>query len=106
MLGLSRVESLVRPLRRMVARRADIYRVQSSSLRTGVKEIVTRMPYRYAVGLMIKTDEVSEQVCPSHLRIAVSGIYAYLRIQVDKLCGSGSQPMADILAVDTHGLAR
>ena len=42
MLGLSRVESLVRPLRRMVARRADVYRVQSSSLRTGVKEIVTR----------------------------------------------------------------
>ena len=25
---------------------------------------VTRMPYRYAVGLMIKTDEVSEQLCP------------------------------------------
>jgi hypothetical protein len=40
----------------------DIYRIQSSSLRTGVKEIVTRTPYRYAVGLMIKTDEVSEQV--------------------------------------------
>jgi hypothetical protein len=26
-------------------------------------EIVARTPYRCAVGLMIKTDEVSEQVC-------------------------------------------
>jgi hypothetical protein len=42
MLGLSRVESHIRPLRRMVTGRADVYRVQSSSLRTGVKEIVTR----------------------------------------------------------------
>jgi hypothetical protein len=39
MLGLSRVESHVRPLCRMVTGRADIYRVQSSSFRTGVKEI-------------------------------------------------------------------
>ena len=41
MLGLSRVEEFIRPLRRMVTGRADVYRVQSSSLRTGVKEIVT-----------------------------------------------------------------
>jgi hypothetical protein len=63
MLGLSYVEGLIGPLHRTVARRADVDRVQSSSLRIGVKEIVTRPPYRCAVGLMIKTDEVSEQVC-------------------------------------------
>ena len=45
MLGLSRVESHIRPLRRMVTGRADVYRVQSSSLRTGVKEIVTRFAH-------------------------------------------------------------
>jgi hypothetical protein len=38
MLGLSRVEGLIRPRRRMGARRADVYRVQPSELRTGVKE--------------------------------------------------------------------
>jgi hypothetical protein len=42
MLGLSRVEGFIRPLRRMVTGRADVYRVQSSSRRTGVKEILTR----------------------------------------------------------------
>jgi hypothetical protein len=42
MLGLSRVERFIRPLRRMLTGRADVYRVQSSSLRTGIKEIVTR----------------------------------------------------------------
>jgi hypothetical protein len=32
---------------------------------TNTQEIVTRTPYRCAVGLMIKTDEVSEQLsCP------------------------------------------
>jgi hypothetical protein len=41
MLGLSRLQSLIRPRLRMVAHRADVYRVQSSALRTGVKEIVT-----------------------------------------------------------------
>jgi hypothetical protein len=41
MLGRSRVEGLIMPLRRMAARPADVYGVQSSSLRTGVKETVT-----------------------------------------------------------------
>jgi hypothetical protein len=30
---------------------------------TEVKDVVTRPPYRCAVGLMTKTDEVSEQGC-------------------------------------------
>src|SRR5262245_55443732 len=33
------------------------------SLRTGVKEIMARTPYRCAVSLMIETDEVSDQLC-------------------------------------------
>jgi hypothetical protein len=39
---LSRVESFIMTLRGMVARRADVSRVQSSALRTSGKEIVTR----------------------------------------------------------------
>jgi hypothetical protein len=40
MLGLSRVEGFIRPLRRMVTGRADVYRIQSASFRTSGKEIV------------------------------------------------------------------
>jgi hypothetical protein len=36
---------------------------KSASFPTGIKDIVARTPYRCAVGLMIKTDEVSEQLC-------------------------------------------
>jgi hypothetical protein len=46
MLGLSRVQRLIKPRRRMVARRADVYRVQSSELRTSVNEFVTRFVTR------------------------------------------------------------
>jgi hypothetical protein len=35
--------------------------IRSASPARYVTKIMTRMPYRYAVGLMIKTDEVSEQ---------------------------------------------
>jgi hypothetical protein len=35
---LSRVEGFMRLQRRIIARRADAYRVQSSALRTGVNE--------------------------------------------------------------------
>jgi hypothetical protein len=52
MLGLSRVESHIRPLRRVVTGRADVYRVQSSALRTGVKEIVTRFAPLTAIEVM------------------------------------------------------
>jgi hypothetical protein len=40
--GLSRVEGFIMPRRRMVARRADAYRVQLSELRTSVNEFVMR----------------------------------------------------------------
>jgi hypothetical protein len=42
MRGLSHVEGFIRPPRSTVTGRADAYRVQSSSLRTSGKEIVTR----------------------------------------------------------------
>jgi hypothetical protein len=42
---------------------AEVSQTRSSSLRTRVKVILTRMPYRYAVGLVMKTDEISEQGC-------------------------------------------
>ena len=35
---------------------------RSASFPTEVNNVVTRPPYRYAVGLMIETDQVSEQV--------------------------------------------
>ena len=40
--GLSRVKGFIMPLRRVVARRADVCWVQSSYLRTRVNEFVTR----------------------------------------------------------------
>jgi hypothetical protein len=42
---------------------ADVSQTRSASLRTRVNDVVTRVPYRCAVGLMTKTDEVSEQGC-------------------------------------------
>jgi hypothetical protein len=39
-------------------------------------EFVTRTPYRYAVGLMIKTVEVSGQVCRYHMKYpAAAGLF-------------------------------
>ena len=39
------------------------FRIRSAYLAIYVTGILARTPYRYAVGLMIETDEVSEQVC-------------------------------------------
>ena len=55
MFGLSRVKGFIRLRRRMIARRTGVFRAQSSSLRTGVNEFVTRVPYRYAVCLRAET---------------------------------------------------
>jgi long-chain acyl-CoA synthetase len=41
----------------------DIHGLRSASPARYVTKIMTRAPYRCAVGLMIKTDEVSEQGC-------------------------------------------
>ena len=55
MRSLSGIEGLIRPLRSMVARRTDVYRVEASSLCTGVKEIgfssflVTRLDARSGI---------------------------------------------------------
>jgi hypothetical protein len=71
MLGLSHVEGLIRPLRRMVARRADVYWVQSSSLRTGVKEIVTRFgPLRPEIRIMRNRLRVCINLFPVYLIVS------------------------------------
>jgi hypothetical protein len=44
--GPSHVEGFIMPLRRMVARRANAYRVQSSELRSSVNEFVTKFVHR------------------------------------------------------------
>jgi hypothetical protein len=63
--GLSPGRGLTPLLCGAVADEAVLEETKSSSLRTGVKVILTRPPYHCAVGLMIKTDEVSEQGCIS-----------------------------------------
>jgi hypothetical protein len=43
MRGVSHIEGFITPRRRMVARRAGVYRVQSRELRTRVNAFVTRV---------------------------------------------------------------
>jgi hypothetical protein len=57
------VEGLGRDVNHRAKGRTPAAATRSASFPTGGKEIMTRPPYRCAVGLMIKTDKVSELVC-------------------------------------------